>query len=186
MKKARVIFYLIVSLVLLFAMTCKSSAMTISSSSTPNTVDSGAEFYITLKLDEPVTSFNAHINYDSDLFTISDKAETANTTINPTYAKGDASFLYTALDGKTTLDTFKIKVKAAEVTEEKSATFTVSNMEAVTTTAPNGERLDKMTFSVSIKPTEKKEELTISESTVNLKIGESKTLTTNSKGTLEW
>lgn len=152
MKKTKFIFSMIVSLILLIGMSNKSNAITISTVGTPSSVDSGSEFSIVIKFDQKVTGFQAYIDYDSSLVTMSAETDDGNLAINPTAGDNRLGVMYAPIGLGISKDTFEIKVKAAEVTEEKIAEFKISDIEISTETSTMGELLDEQNVSVTIKP----------------------------------
>ncbi len=152
MRKIKIIFSILVSLILLIGISNKSNAITISTSGTPSSVDSGSEFSIILKFDEKVMGFNAHISYDPSLVTMSAESTNPNLSINPTYAEGDLALIYTVMQESAAEDTFEIKVKAADITEQKVAQFEISKIEIATASSMIGETLNDSNVSVTIKP----------------------------------
>lgn len=157
MKKTKFIFIILVALILLMGISNKSNAITISTSGTPSSANSGAEFSIVLKFDEKVTGFNAHISYDSSLVTMSAKSDNPYLSINPSASsEGDLALMYAPIQSDVSEDTFEIKVKATEVTSEKIAKFNVSNIEITTESSTIGETLADTSVSVTIKPVQQK------------------------------
>ena len=152
MRKIKIIFSILVSLILLMGISNKSNAITISTSGTPSSVNSGAEFSIVLKFDEKVTAFNAHISYDSSLVTMSAESTNASLSINPTAGEGDLALMYAPIQVGVSEDTFEIKVKATDVTSEKMAKFNVYDIEAITESNSKGESLSAENVTVTIKP----------------------------------
>lgn len=148
MKKSKLIFSLLIAMIILVAMSVKSSAVTLSTSETPSTVNSGSEFSIVLKFDEKITAVNAHILYDKDLVTMS-ASNSQGIAIEPEYSEGDLALIYSTFNA--TDNTFKITAKAANVTEEKVAEFKVTDLQLTTETSE--ESLNSQTFKVTIKPT---------------------------------
>ncbi|MBP3502043.1 MAG: hypothetical protein J6K42_00970 [Clostridia bacterium] len=155
MKSIKSIFTIIVSIIILLGISSKSKAITLSTAETPASVESESEFSIVLKFDEKVTGFNAHIAYDPDLFTISSETDDPNLSINPAASKkGDLAMVYAPFSSTISQDTFKIKVKVANVTAEKTAKFTISNIDIVAQSSTIGETLDNKDMSITIKPVE--------------------------------
>lgn len=152
MRKIKFIFIILVSLILLMEISNKSDAITISTSGTPSSVNSGSEFSIVLKFDEKVTGFNAHISYDSSLVIMSAETTNTNLSINPTAAEGDLALMYAPIQVGVSEDTFEFKVKATDVTAEKIAQFNVYDIEVITESSSIGESLSDKSVSVTIKP----------------------------------
>ena len=96
--------------------------------------------------------FNAHISYDPSLVTMSAESTNPNLSINPTYAEGDLALIYTVMQESAAEDTFEIKVKAADITEQKVAQFEISKIEIATASSMIGETLNDSNVSVTIKP----------------------------------
>lgn len=168
-------------MIILVAMSVKSSAVTLSTSETPSTVNSGSEFSIVLKFDEKITAVNAHILYDKDLVTMS-ADNSQGLQIKPDYSDGDLALIYSTFNA--TENTFKITAKAAEVTEEKVAEFKVTDLQLVTESSAT-ESLDSQTFKVTIKPATSTV-ITVNTTDVKLNIGESTTITASGTGSLTW
>lgn len=154
MRKMKFIFSILVSLILLIGISNKSNASTISTSETPSSVNSGSEFSIVIKFDEKVTGFNAHISYDPSLVTMSAESTNPNLSINPAYKdkKGDMALIYTVMSESAAEDTFEIKVKTADITEQKVAEFKISDIKVVVPTSVDGEELANTNVNVTIKP----------------------------------
>lgn len=185
MKKSKLIFSLLISMIILVAMSVKSSAVTLSTSETPSTVNSGSEFSIVLKFDEKITGMNAHIYYDTDLVTMS-ADNNQNIEMNPEYKDKNGTKSLSLIYSKSTAEekTFRINGKVAEVTEEKVVEFTIKSLEVSTETAA-AERLNDETFKITIKPVAKSG-VTVNKSDVNLNVGESTTISASGTGTLTW
>lgn len=181
MKKSKLIFSLLIAMIILVAMSVKSSAVTLSTSETPSTVDSGSEFSIVLKFDEKITAVNAHILYDKDLVTMS-ADNSQGIAIKPEYSEGDLALIYSTFSA--TDNEFKITAKAAEVTEEKVAEFKVTDLQLATETSA-AESLDSQTFKVTIKPATSTG-ITVNTTDVKLNVGESTTITASGTGSLTW
>lgn len=181
MKKSKLIFSLLIAMIILVAMSVKSSAVTLSTSETPSTVNSGSEFSIVLKFDEKITAVNAHILYDKELVTMS-ADNSQGIAIKPEYSEGDLALIYSTFSA--TDNVFKITAKAADVTEEKVAEFKVTDLQLATETSA-AESLDSQTFKVTIKPTTSTG-ITVNTTDVKLNIGESTTITASGTGSLTW
>lgn len=185
MKRSKLIFSLLIAMIILVAMSVKSNAVTLSTSETPSTVNSGSEFSIVLKFDEKITAVNAHILYDKDLVTMS-ADNNQGLQIKTDYSDGDLALIYSTFNA--TENTFKITAKAAEVTEEKVAEFKVTDLQLVTESSAT-ESLESKTFKVTIKPatsSEPSSEIKVNTTDVKLNIGESTTITASGTGSLTW
>lgn len=156
MKKVKFIFSILVSFIMLIGISSKSYALNVSTSETPLSVDSESEFTITIKLDEKVNSFFAYISYDPELVVMSGESDDKNLNISPEVKKkGNLAMAYKPEDGKTSTDTFKIKVKAKECTTEKIAKFEIYNIEY--TSSNQAEALKNVNMNITIKPTKKED-----------------------------
>lgn len=155
MRKIKIIFTIIVSIILLLGILNQSKAVTLSTTETPSSVNSESEFSIILKFDEKVTGFFAHISYDPNLVTLSAETDDDALELNSAAAnEGDCAITYAPSTLGDSQDTFKIKVKAANVTSEKIAHFIISNIEINTESSTRGKTLENKSISVTIKPVE--------------------------------
>lgn len=153
MKKTKLIFCIIISLILLIGIFNRSKAITLSTSQTPSSVESESEFSIIIKFDQKVMGFNAYITYDSSLVTMSASSTNPNLTINPTAGDNKLGLAYIVMNPSAAEDTFEIKVKTSSVTEEKVAQFEITEISITRENDTIGEMLDDTNVNVTIKPT---------------------------------
>lgn len=189
MKKTKIIFSILISIIMLVSMASVSKAVTASIAETPTSVTSGSEFILTIKFDEAVNQMNAHLEYDDSLISIVGASEPSNLNVSGYGTTTNvASIVYTNMDTTTKADTFKIKVKATDVTEDKVAKFKIKDFAVVLAEDNSDKILDNVEFSVTITAsnpgdgdgsgnTGNQEEITVSTNLVELKKGESKTVT---------
>lgn len=146
MKKIKEIFMLVLILIISAAILNKVSAVTLSTSQTPESVDSNSNFIVTLKLDKKVSAITAYVNYDSNLFTVT---ENENVT---KYSDGVLSLSYANIGGTSDKDTFEINVTSKEVTEQKNGTFKITNIVLNTGDATDAKSLADVTLNVVVNP----------------------------------
>ncbi len=159
MRKIKIIFTILVSLILLLGISNKSNAVTLSTSLTPSSVNSESEFTIALKFDEKIKKLTAYITYDPSLVTMTTETTDENVLINPSVDEGCLALMYSPIEEGISDDTFEVKVRANQVTTEKVAQFNVKNIKAVAESGTKEELSDEG-FSVTIKPLQEIPEIT--------------------------
>ena len=179
--KSKIIYTVLMALAMLFALSVKSWAVTMTPSDV--TAESGKEFEIEFKFSDKISGFNAYMTYNDDLIS-SLSSGTDELTVVEYEGEGTATAIYVHMSTEPTIDTLKIKAKASEVTEEKVAEIKLSSLQLTAKDVPS-QNLDNDTVKVTIKPASKKE-LTVNKTSVTLKVGGTETITATGEGTITY
>ena len=181
MRKTKVVVICVLVVALLIGFITKTKAVTVSPT-LPETVYAGESFELVLSFEKKVSALTGRIKFDGSAVEVDSN--------NAEYVEGKStgsvtltSFAMNDSDAKTS---FKVKFKAKQVESQKTVEFSLADFTVAFVDRDGGECTGTYTVTINTGTPPISQQLTLSKEQVNLKVGESETVSAQGMGTIRW